>query len=467
VAALFVIFASAVTVFVLSKRNEQRFIRDVRTIEEKKRRLRDAEIGREYVLAVEQDQENRREMERALTRASPPEIDALERLVHTMIEATTGKCRWDNLIAIGDVYQRGAFPRFLPDPDRAMQCYKVAAMSPAGRHAGLAQSKYIQTRMLPIPTEDQAGQRLPSHFADLACDTAYAAFVLTPRTMFEAPRTPADEEEEEQRPGFGRNERTAMLIPHPPLHLVTTAAGEAAGNDDELALRHATFLQQQQQALMLDGAIRHANATAGPAFKTDSQNVHDHAISSTTDHNLKRLIRENEGGVDGDNTRMIKDIRTRILALQDLTPESKEAALHVLSGLGDATHSTYGSSERQALAAVWNNIQTAPEHRENLEETLAKQLASAVENGHTVCSTGKIARIVSTLDGVSHEAKAAPMWAVREEIGSMAAKVRDEVDDDDAAREAFAKRVSEEYVQKLGMNATVIGPLIEEYSAGF
>jgi hypothetical protein len=81
---------------------------------------------------------------------------------------------------------------------------------------------------------------------------------------------------------------------------------------------------------------------------------------------------------------------------------------------------------------------------------------------------------MGTLDGVSNEVTR-PMWAVREELGSKAAKIREEMtekygDTPEAGRrmqEEFAKQVKEEYIQKLGMSQKIIDPLISEYSLGF
>jgi len=131
----------------------------------------------------------------------------------------------------------------------------------------------------------------------------------------------------------------------------------------------------------------------------------------------------------------------------------------------------YDTTEVNALRGVWNTIKTS-EHRENLVETLAKQLASGVENGGTVCSSGKIARIVSTLDGTSNIITSRPMWVVREEIASLAAKIREEYasredEDEDVAVRHFEQRVKDEYVEKLGMNPALIEQIVQEYAAGF
>jgi hypothetical protein len=58
------------------------------------------------------------------------------------------------------------------------------------------------------------------------------------------------------------------------------------------------------------------------------------------------------------------------------------------------------------------------------KETLVKQMASGVEDGTLVCSTGKISRLIGTLDGIGRDGhiEARPMWTVRDEIARLAAK---------------------------------------------
>ena len=159
---------------------------------------------------------------------------------------------------------------------------------------------------------------------------------------------------------------------------------------------------------------------------------------------------------------------------KELNSKTKEEALHVIDDLKDFDHSAFNISEKSSLKLVWEKINNSSDMKENLVETLAKQLSSTIENGHVVCSSGKITRIMSTLDGFSNEV-ARPMWALREEIGNKAAKIREDMtqqygDTPEAGRrmrEEFAQSVKDEYVKKLGMQEKIIDPLISEYELGF
>ena len=182
-----------------------------------------------------------------------------------------------------------------------------------------------------------------------------------------------------------------------------------------------------------------------------------------------------------------------------IIPESiKNDAEKTLSSVMQSSqknHSTIGVSEAEALRLVWNRINDESDKvlSGNLKETFVKQLASAVEQGHVVCSTGKISRIMSTLDGSSISSKstqtaheiARPMWAVQEELAMLAVKTRDTYLDtlspadrmayDDGRLPVAEQRMKDEfqrqamatYRDELGMSAAILNPIIETLQEGF
>jgi hypothetical protein len=139
--------------------------------------------------------------------------------------------------------------------------------------------------------------------------------------------------------------------------------------------------------------------------------------------------------------------------------------MRVAEDLGNCVNGSYGVSERQLLSLALEKIDGMDlESRKNITEMLVKQLATGVELGHVVCSSGKVARIMSAFDGTdAFETVVKPLWVVREEIGGMAAKIRYEVSEHEAASE-FTRRVLEEYCGKLGMARSVIEPIANEYA---
>lgn len=175
---------------------------------------------------------------------------------------------------------------------------------------------------------------------------------------------------------------------------------------------------------------------------------------------------------DTDNT-TIDDVRRAILE-SDATPDVKTDAVHVLDTISKRAHSTLRESEHDALCRVWARIQSMPpEPRAGAVETLALQLASAIERGHVVCSTGKIARIVGTLDGLTDDATLAPLWAVREEMMRLAASIRarhETPDDPQNAQkmiDALTREATAQYVDTLGMHPDIVRGLLEEVQLGF
>lgn len=188
---------------------------------------------------------------------------------------------------------------------------------------------------------------------------------------------------------------------------------------------------------------------------SDAQNVHDHSLT----RHVKKALAEAPTGRDS-----FEEVTRFILEDSDATPEEKADAYAVLESLGTQHHSTLGVSERESLDRMWTVIENLPTHKAEAKELLVRQLASGVEHGDIVCSTGKITRIAGALDGLpDREPVTKPMWALREELGTLAARVRD--DEKDAPE--FRRLAMELYVRNLGMSESLIDEMVSEFSSGF
>lgn len=386
---------------------------------------------------------------------------------------------WDALVAMGDVYRNGAFPRYLPDDDMALDCYKLASRCPDGDVAGIAQSKYVQTRQTPVPNEDRAGAPLPAQYGRRACALAKRRLSEAKgdsrASLWQRPRFPTKVEPERtfatlepEATGVTLVARAGALLP----------PGPVPHDDDE-----ADWMWLVEQLPVA------ATRPAPAHFMTDSQNVHDHAVTAATKRNLAALPPQTKTS-PSQKAATNAEITDVLLRLGNLTDQEALDAMRVLDSLSEAKHSTLGVSEREALTRVWGRIQQEhdPQLRDNLTETLAKQLASGVEHGHVVCSTGKIARITGTLQGadLNDMETARPTWAVKDELATLAAKVRDDVlggldasaaaayergEPNSAAEERmkseFRRRASETYVRELGMSAAVLEPMVAAMEAAF
>ena len=321
---------------------------------------------------------------------------------------------WSALLQLGDVYRRGSYPTHTPNPDVALRIYRAACASPDPATAGAAQLKYIECRVDDIASEDVAGDPLPTYIAEECIALAARRIATSPSAA--RPRAPQ-----------------AQVQP--------------------------TYIPVEIDVWATHGADLVTTVPGGPlAIVSDTQNVHDHAVT----RGMHKALRDMTSSGDAS-----EDVTMCILE-SDASPTAKADALAVLDTLGTAQHSTLGTSEREALDKVWGRIRNLPtEAARDAEKILVAQLASGVERGHVVCSTGKIARIVSTLDGLVETPAIKPMWAVREEIGSLAASVRDEHGDDETGKNEFKRRAAELYIDELGMSADLIGNIVDAYAVGF
>ena len=391
------------------------------------------------IQAVKETANIERQIQQVKVNTNPPEILRLNELLSEFEEDPT---KWDIVIAVADIYRRGAFPRFLPNEEIALRCYKVAAMCPNGKVAGIGQSKYIEARDEPIDNIDKAGNKLPTDVGITICEIAESTIQSTPWHLFEKPNI------------------SKAKTPKEPVALINTDFDMY----DDLA-----WMTQRHEAENIPNNIT-------LAYRIDSQNVHDHGVSTITKHNIESLSKTIDINKLGSSDNTIENIKKEILDVKDIDGKIKEEALHVIDKLGDNKHSGFDVSEKEALKMVWDKIQKTDDStiRENLKETLAKQLACSIEHGHVVCSSGKITRIMGTLDGVSN-VPTRPTWALRDEIGNLASKLRNqyttELGDTPEAgrrmREEFDKQVRLEYINKLGMSSKIIDPLISEYESGF
>lgn len=352
--------------------------------------------------------------------------------------------RWDCLLAVGDIYRSGAFPRLRPSINLAEKCFKTAAMCPDGAVAGMAQVKFMQCRDEPLATEDIASGPLamwiPEDVGHDMCALALERIMRLPSDSF-------------QRPMHRKKEHMTTM---------TTTTNTTKQKTDV------------------------------PAFKRDAQNVHDHGVTSAAGTSLARLRAATEPVetlLRGRN--LVDTVAARLAGREDLTMDQRLDAIRTLDHLNSHLHSTLNISEQDALALVWDRITSRTDAQlvDNLVGTLGAQLATAVENGAVVCSSGRISRILGALEGVDDETvqTARPMWAIREELGALAAKVRDDVlaaasprerdlyesgqDTDDRVearmKDMYQSRARETYCIQLGMLEKVLRPFLDENMEAF
>jgi hypothetical protein len=130
---------------------------------------------------------------------------------------------------------------------------------------------------------------------------------------------------------------------------------------------------------------------------SDSQNVHDTALQNGASERLADLEKSN-GKYTG--SFHLNEARDAMLRRADLTDVQKNNVRRVMTSLGTHEHSRYGRSEQDVMRSVWGRINDPvnKERRDDLILALAQGLDSAVEYDTVVCSTGKIMRMLGSLD---------------------------------------------------------------------
>ena len=364
------------------------------------------------------------------TYVEPPEFMKLNNLLHEFLREPG---LWDNVIAVGDIYRTGSYPRFKYNKNMAIECYKVAAMCPDNEIAGIAQVKYIETcsENNNVQDIDNKGEELPDYFGREICTFAKEIIQNTPYNSFTRP--------------------TNKNIRVEPVYYDINAVGQET---------HFTLFTLQNQRRNQNDHV----------YKNDLQNVHDHSVSHIVKKNIDTIKLQNQGHVITETQTETPSVEQNVIHAIITHPELNESvkgnAIVVLSDLNKKDkHGTFDITESDALCLIWNKINKEKDtlKKSNMIEILAKQLDSGVENGHVVCSSGKISRIIGTLDGIDDTiVQSRPIWAIREEIANLAGTIMNSNHIQHPQQE-FKQRVEKTYIEELHLDPNIINPIIEEY----
>jgi len=180
------------------------------------------------------------------------------------------------------------------------------------------------------------------------------------------------------------------------------------------AIRRAQSITQPGRVLGQARAAAREPHAQRVVVESDPQNSHDSGVVASTRDTLRGLEEVDQGGIDS-----IREHVTKFITTCDIDDEEKVKAIVALESIRDEIDSPYiGISEVDALARVW---QAVPD-----KTVVVQQLASAIEHGVPVCHSGKMARLAGCMDVVD-PGQHVPVWAVRQEVFSLASKVRDDV----------------------------------------
>lgn len=182
--------------------------------------------------------------------------------------------------------------------------------------------------------------------------------------------------------------------------------------------------------------IQHNNVI----IHNDSQNVHNHSVQNIS----KTIIDAMDNNINSFDDNSLIFLRELKKYHQTISKHEIAKIMLVLNSMTDTFHSKYNKSEKDIFNLTFERImnKTNQDEKENLFIMFAQNIASAVEYGIVVCSTGKITRMLSTFDVIDEALPdLKPDWVIREEIGNLASKIRTEVLNEctDEEREAYTE----------------------------
>jgi len=154
-----------------------------------------------------------------------------------------------------------------------------------------------------------------------------------------------------------------------------------------------------------------------------SQNVHSTSVQNVANEILK--THENISGHNVNEDSYIENEINQILT----DANEKENAIRVFNSLEkNSKHGRYDKTEKDVFNVIYNSIKD----NTDAKTILYKSLASGIENNNIVCSTGKIVRIIGSLDGLDiNKSLNLPQLKteniIDQEISNLALKVKNEI----------------------------------------
>jgi hypothetical protein len=147
--------------------------------------------------------------------------------------------------------------------------------------------------------------------------------------------------------------------------------------------------------------------------RNDIQNVHDHSLQNIG----KQIIDVLESKIKSSNKNFSDNVQD---LLKKVNHTKYPNVKRVCESLGDLTHSKYDRSEQDVFNLVWEKAKD----NEDINNMFMYNLDSSVEHDYVVCSTGKIMRMLSTLDVIDKDTPdLKPDWVIKEEITQTISKI--------------------------------------------
>jgi hypothetical protein len=166
--------------------------------------------------------------------------------------------------------------------------------------------------------------------------------------------------------------------------------------------------------------------------RNDAQNVHNGGITRHVIDSIKKITeKEKQNGVEPMTT-MATYTEIRQYLMQS-PKETSGQALDVLDHMHNFNdrHTASGLNEMEILRMVWQRIKYPinTSRVDDLKESLLLQMADCKPNNTLMCITGRISRIVQSLECIDMEnlVDLKPLWAIKDQIAEYFSRYSDKL----------------------------------------
>jgi hypothetical protein len=377
---------------------------------------------------------------------NPEEIKILKELIN---EFNHNDNKWINLIKVGNIYAKGVYPIFLPNKYKGLECFRLAMLCPDKQIAKLGHIKYIENKYNNINDIDKLGKKIPTIYADIICDLAHNK-ILT----------------------INKNNINDDLV-----EIIINNNNNQNNNQNQ-----NNIINNNQT----ENIINNNNENNNIENINDLQNVHDHSVNRIIGSNIKKL-QELYNITDISDDEIYNKIYNNILEDNLLNVEQRANSIDVLNSFTNINHSYFNITEFESLKYIYKYIESKS-NKNDLNHILNIELCNSIENGYIVCSTGKIGRVISIIDGIDNTFNLIkPYHIIREEILNLSKSIRDNIlnnateeeknnynNDIDNTNILYNKMVTDLethidkiYIKELNINEEILKNIIEECKYGF
>jgi len=169
--------------------------------------------------------------------------------------------------------------------------------------------------------------------------------------------------------------------------------------------------------------------TTEPAGQTgiinDMHNVHDHAVIATLSQSYRNLEKDTKLTVP--KNKCCKELREYVK--KNLHNDKQNDAILALDTIEKnyIPHTGIDATESDALAIVWNRINSKfadeLETQKTIKDNLANGLSEMIEHNKVCCVTGRLSRILDSLNVIDDAVQIKPTFAINQEMMDKASQI--------------------------------------------